>query len=93
MKARTSFVVLAPEGGELREIACNGDLLEGMALASGGRFLREEQIGRLPELLSPLSSGRVVESDTLVWQSYWWFAAIVGLLAIEWTLRKRAGLL
>ena len=93
MKARTSFVVLAPEGGELREIGCNGDLLEGMALASGARFLREEQIGRLPELLSPLTSGRVVESDTLLWQSYWWFAAIVGLLAIEWTLRKRAGLL
>ena len=50
-------------------------------------------MSRLPELLSPLSSGRVVESETLIWQSYWWFAAIVMLLTAEWVLRKRAGLL
>jgi hypothetical protein len=93
MKARTSFVVLAPESGELDEIACNDDLLREMASASGGRFLREEEIRELAGLLRPLSSGQVVESDTLLWQSYWWFAAIVALLATEWMLRKRAGLL
>ena len=93
MKARTGFVVLPPDSGEMRQVACNEDLLQEMALASGGQFLREEEIGRLPELLEPLSSGHVVESETLLWQSYWWFAAIVILLTIEWTLRKRAGLL
>jgi hypothetical protein len=62
-------------------------------VASGGMFLREEDISRLPELLSPFSSGRVVESETLIWQSYWWFAAIVMLLTVEWVLRKRGGLL
>jgi hypothetical protein len=93
LKARTSFVVLAPESGEMQQIACHDELLEEMALASGGRFLREEELVELPELLSPLSSGYVVESDTLLWQSYWWFTLIVGLLAIEWMLRKRAGLL
>ncbi|MFT4559350.1 MAG: hypothetical protein ACI92S_004740, partial [Planctomycetaceae bacterium] len=46
-----------------------------------------------PELLDPLSSGRVVESSMLIWQSYWWFAAMILLLAVEWILRKRAGLL
>jgi hypothetical protein len=93
MKARTSFVVLAPESGELDEIACNDELLRLVASASGGRFLREEEIGQLADLLRPLSSGYVVESETLLWQSYWWFAAIVALLAAEWMLRKRAGLL
>jgi hypothetical protein len=93
LKARTQFVVLAPESVERQQIACNDELLREMASASGGRFLPEERIGELPELLSPLSSGHVVESETLLWQSYWWFAAIVGLLAIEWALRKRAGLL
>lgn len=93
LKARTSFVVLAPESGELQQIACNDDLLRQMAAASGGQFLREEEIDRLPELLSPLSTGQIVESDTLLWQSPWWFAAIIALLAVEWTLRKRAGLL
>jgi len=93
LKARTQFTVLPPKSGEMQQVACNVELLREMGLASGGRFLREEQVGELPELLRPLSSGRVVESDTLLWQSYWWFAAIVGLLAVEWMLRKRAGLL
>ncbi len=93
LKARTSFVVEAPRTGETDQIACNDELLSQMALDSGGQFLREEEIGRLPELLRPLSNGRVVESDTLLWQSPWWFAAIIGLLTVEWMLRKRAGLL
>ena len=93
LKARSRFVVLPPESGEMTQTAANEALLKQMAVASGGVFLREEDIGRLPELLSPLSSGRVVESETLIWQSYWWFAAIVMLLTVEWVLRKRAGLL
>ena len=93
MNVRTSFVALPPVSEELQETACNDGLLREMSLASGGRFLREEQIGQLSELLSPLSTGHVVESDTLLWQSYWWFSAIVGLLTMEWILRKRAGLL
>ena len=93
MNVRAGFVVLPPHNTEQQETACNDGLLREMALASGGRFLREEQIGQLSELLSPLGTGRVVESDALLWQSYWWFAAIVGLLTMEWILRKRAGLL
>lgn len=93
LKARGQFVVLPPESGELDNSACNEILLKQMAAASNGSYLREEHIDQLVELLSPLSSGRVVESDTLLWQSYWWFAAIVILLTLEWFLRKRAGLL
>ena len=93
LRARTSFVVQPPQGRELELIACNDELLQEMARSSGGAFLREEQFEELDKLLLPLSSGRVIESDTLLWQSYWWFAAIVTLLTIEWLLRKRAGLL
>lgn len=93
LRARTSFVVQPLESRELELIACNDELLEEMARSSGGSFLREEQFEELADLLMPLSSGRVIESDTLLWQSYWWFAAIMLLLTIEWLLRKRAGLL
>ncbi|MFT4557229.1 MAG: hypothetical protein ACI92S_002592, partial [Planctomycetaceae bacterium] len=93
LKARSEFVVSPPESGELAQTAANVELLEQMANASGGVYLREEQIGKLPELLDPLSSGRVVESSMVIWQSYWWFAAMILLLAVEWILRKRAGLL
>jgi hypothetical protein len=93
LKARSEFVVSPPESGELTQTAANVELLEQMSNASRGVYLREEQMGKLPELLDPLSSGRVVESSMVIWQSYWWFAAMILLLAIEWILRKRAGLL
>jgi hypothetical protein len=91
--ARSNFIVLPAESGEMVETAANERLLNQMASSSEGRFLREEEFQRLPELLSPLSSGRVVESETLIWQSYWWFGAMLLLLTAEWILRKRAGLL
>ena len=93
LRAKAEFVVEPPDAGEMREIACNETLLRDVAADSGGKYLREEQMGQLVTLLKPLSNGHVVESDTLLWQSYWWFCAILGLLATEWILRKRAGLL
>ncbi len=93
LKARGQFVVLPPESGELENTASNEPLLQQMAAESGGVFLREEQMNQLSALLRPLSNGRVVETETLLWQSYWWFAAMIFLLTLEWFLRKRAGLL
>jgi hypothetical protein len=93
LRARTGFLVQPPKSRERELVSCNDELLEEIARSSGGTFMREEQAGELADLLIPLSSGRIIESDTLLWQSYWWFAAIVLLLSIEWLLRKRAGLL
>lgn len=93
LKARTSFVVEPIDAGEMALLVCNEDLMRQMAETSGGRFLREEQSGDLAKLLEPLSAGRVVESETALWQSYWWFLPIVGLLSVEWFLRKRSGML
>ena len=93
MKARSGFSVAPQTFVELQRVACNQELLKQMSAESKGEFLLEEDFQRLPELLEPLSSGRLVESDTLLWQSYWWFALIIGLLAFEWWLRKRGGLI
>lgn len=91
--AETRFAVRTPESGELALMTANEQLMRQVADASGGRFLREEQAKRLPELLEPLSAGKVVESETALWQSYWWFLPIIGLLSLEWWLRKRAGMI
>jgi hypothetical protein len=93
LKARTSFKVELRETGELTQLSMNEDLLRQMASASGGRYLREENFDRVLEYLAPMTQGRVVESDTILWQSWWWFLPIVGLLTTEWILRKRAGML
>jgi len=93
LKARTTFKVEPRDTGELTQLNINEDLLRQVAAASGGRYVREENIDRVLDLLAPMTQGRVVESDTVLWQSWWWFLPIVGLLTVEWLLRKRAGML
>ena len=92
-KARTDFKVEPRATGELTQLNLNEDLLRQMSAAGGGEYLREENIDRLFPLLAPMSQGRVIESDTLLWQSFWWFIPIVLLLTVEWIIRKRAGML
>jgi len=71
----------------------NEELLRRVSVASGGRYLREEEAGVLEKLLEPLSEGKVIELDTALWQSYYWFLPLAILLGLEWYLRKRLGLL
>jgi len=93
LKARTSFKVEPKETGELTQLSVNEGLLRQVAGASGGRYLREENFDRVMDLLAPMTQGRVVESDTILWQSWWWFLPIVGLFTAEWLIRKRVGML
>ena len=93
IKVKAQFIVEARESGELTDLTCNEALLQQMASNTKGRFFREENVDEIAGYIEPLSRGKVVEKDTLLWQSYWWFAAVVLLLTLEWILRKRAGLM
>jgi hypothetical protein len=93
LKARTEFKVEPRETGELTQLSVNEDLLRQMAAQGGGQYLREEQIDRLADLLAPMSQGKVIESDTVLWQSWWWFVPVILLLTVEWIIRKRVGML
>lgn len=93
MKARTQFTVASKSGGELGALHCDERLLRQMAFYSGGSYFREEEMAGLADVLRPLSDGRVIESETALWQSYWWFGAIVLLLTLEWVVRKKMGML
>lgn len=92
-QARTRFKVEARESGEMTMLNLNEELLRQMSAASGGQYLREERIDKLAALLAPMSQGKVIESDTVLWQSYKWFIPIIALLTIEWIIRKRVGML
>jgi len=93
MLARAQFYVQAPQAGELAQLDCDQELLKQIAMNSGGEFYREEDTRDLTETLKLLSEGKVMQSDTALWQSYWWFTIVVGLITIEWILRKKAGML
>ena len=93
LKARTAFKVTPRQTGELTLLHLNEDLLRQVSAESGGAYLREENVDQLPALLAPMSRGKVIESDTILWQSYWWFIPLILLLTLEWIIRKRVGLL
>jgi len=93
LRSRVGFLVRQPESPELSTLTCNEELLQEVAKLSGGTYLREEQIGRLNDLLKPISSGKLVTKEIALWQSYWWFVPIVLILGLELFLRKRAGML
>ena len=78
---------------ELGELNCNEGLLMEIAKASGGEYFREENSENIAKRLEPFSKGRVEESETILWQSWWWFIPLVCMLTVEWILRKRAGLI
>ncbi len=92
LQASTPIWVSPRGAGEFDRVSLDRETLRQIADAGQGVFVHESDADRLLESLAPLSTGRVVESDYLLWQSYPWFLAILSLLTLEWWLRKRAGL-
>lgn len=92
LQASTPIWVSPRVAGEFDRVSLDRETLRQIAEAGQGVFVDESDADRLLESLAPLSTGRVVESDYLLWQSYPWFFAILSLLTLEWWLRKRAGL-
>ncbi len=87
---RLSLRVADAGNPEWATLTMNRPLLESMANASGGRFLREEQAAtELPNLLQSIDRKQVTVKETLLWSSWWWFGAVIVLLTIEWLMRKR----
>jgi len=93
LKARAAFAVLGDPRGEMNVLHCDEDLLRQVAHHSGGQYLREEEIGSLPELLAPLSDGHIEDRETVLWRSWFWFMPLMGLFTAEWIIRKKAGLI
>lgn len=92
LQASTPIWVGTRDAVELARVSLDQDTLKQVAKTGGGVYLHESSSDQIIEHLRPLSNGMVVESDVLVWQSFYWFWAIILLLALEWWLRKRAGL-
>ncbi|GIW72345.1 MAG: hypothetical protein KatS3mg102_1887 [Planctomycetota bacterium] len=69
-------------------------LLRAMASASDGAYLRLDEVDRLPELVGAVRE--VVEvrlAERELWDRWWVVAGFVGLLGVEWLLRRRLRLL
>lgn len=88
----TSMYVIRPPDRELEQLARNESLLRRTAEETGGQYLDIQQSEELVERLRAYSNGKVLGVTLPLWQSFPWFFAILILLASEWWLRKRVGL-
>ncbi len=74
---------------ELSDIAMNEKLLRGMASASGGQFLREEDLNGLPELITSKSTGlESFKKIPLVFTPYL-LAVMILVACVEWLWRRK----
>lgn len=89
----SQFSVTADGSQELQRLTCNTNLLQDVANRTGGSFVRAAEAGELLERMRLSTTGQVVRSKMEIWQSYPWFLTAIGLLVIEWFLRKRYGLI
>lgn len=90
---KTMFRILEPANTELQNVTRNDLLLAQIASLSGGKYVKENEIAELWEAMKLRHNSKLVESDQLLWQSYWWFVPVVLIIAVEWWLRKKAGLI
>jgi uncharacterized membrane protein len=77
---------------EMSQPRLNESVLQRLALANGGRYLRADEAGALATLIQerPADVGTPELRD--LWHNGWSLLAIVGLLAAEWITRRRVGL-
>jgi hypothetical protein len=82
---------------EFQDTRMNNILLRQIAAATGGQYFTIDDTDALPSAVSGATSftpsDRLIKSDIHLWNIVWLLALAVLLFAIEWYLRKQAGML
>ena len=91
--ARARFLVFQQDL-ELDNASADAPTMESLAAMTGGQSLAPEQLPELIQRLIVDSRHLDVRQETkkTFWDTWPFFLAIVGLLGLEWYLRKRWGL-
>ena len=82
-------------GGSDREFAdprLNEGFLRRVARASGGRYVRSGEAGRIVGWLQASNPQNAAPEQRDVWHAPWTFAFVAAALSAEWILRRRWGL-
>jgi len=82
---------------EFQDVRLQASLLEQLAERSGGKFFRAGKLGGLARTIADhptfQSSTRVQAQALELWNAPWTLVLLVVLLAAEWVLRKRSGMI
>ena len=77
---------------ELRSGSMRGNLLRRVASETGGQFYTMDALSGLPEALRYTDRGTVVQEERDLWDLPVFFFLLIGLLLLEWVVRRRRGL-
>jgi uncharacterized membrane protein len=77
---------------EMSDPRLNRQVLERIAVATGGRVMAEDEIGELPAVLRARVPAAVLSVRRDLWHNGYAFTLIVLLLGAEWIARRRWGL-
>jgi len=90
--AYTRFIVDARDL-ELDYPSADHDFLKELASITGGTSLKPEELGSLIERLKQTKYDALTRIQIInLWDNWWLLFTFVGLLSLEWFLRKKAGL-
>ena len=79
---------------EMRELSADPATMRQLAEISGGAVLNANDVARLPEIVRHWDAARELSQQRhSLWDRWWVMAGIFALLAAEWWLRRREGLL
>lgn len=81
-----------PLAREFASLKPGTEWMQRIAQSSGGQVLKLEDLPRLPEILKDI---RVPVEETVtepLWHTPWIFALVLGLLSVEWFLRRKGGM-
>lgn len=88
------YVQVQPPDVELRNLRMQADQLKHIADATGGKFIPIAAAAMLPDEIQNASQIRTIPGPRrALWDRGWVMFLIAGLLALEWSLRRRNHLL
>ena len=90
-EART-VVRTSGQNEEAEVLALNENLLREIARLSGGRYFREDEIGDLNQVLAGADEQTVSITEQKFWDRLPFLLLLIGLLSVEWFVRRRRGL-
>jgi hypothetical protein len=78
---------------EYEDVRMNGELLRKIAAQSGGRFVRSESLPAVLDSFVFSPQPTTVHYRSRLWGKSWPLFLLVALLAAEWTIRRRRGMI
>jgi hypothetical protein len=83
---------IEPFALEDSDVRRRSSVLRRLAEATGGAYVTPETLDELPDELPLERVGRSRTTEIELWDTPWLLTAFVGLLSIEWALRRRKGM-